>query len=249
MKDRKDEQEQCGTPLRYDARSVLADVKNGSGFYEACKREQSKRMTPQYKSFTVLVDGLKLLSFPADTLLSDDDDAFSEPVYKLNRMVKKYCLEIYGKNSDTGVVPLRKRIEELLDRLHENRKRRQNEAKTAKIPESAVKQDTVAYGNDMPPAIKHEEQTGQNPYGVSSSGAIQNGGGAMQGMPQFPETMQNIQQPPVPMTATGTMPHEIPPIEINGPMTEQQKSLLYEMLLANGCTPEEAQTEIMNLRL
>lgn len=249
MKDRKDEQEQRGNPLRYDARSVLADVKNGSGFYEACKREQSKRMAPQYKSFAVLVDGLKLLSFPEDTLLSEEDAPFSEQVHKLNRTVREYCPEIYGRNGNTGVEPLRKRFEELLEKMHEDKKRRQNEAKTEKKAESAVKHDTAASGNDMPPGMQTGTQTGQNPYGAPPSGAMQNGGALTQGIPQFPEMTQNIQHSPGPEATAGTMLQEIPPIEVDGQLTGQQKSLLYEMLLANGCTPEEAETEIMNLRL
>lgn len=156
---------------------------------------------------------------------------------RLSRMTREFCIDVYGGKESAGVYPVKKRIYDLLENLHDKKEKSKNEKRLQNERESVLNNKSGKPQSDIP-----------------SYPDIYQGGSAEQGMypPQPDSAMQ--QMSPVQQTQYPSGPYvspeamsQFPPVEVNGPLTDEQKSMLYEMLLANGCTPQEAQTQIMNL--
>lgn len=224
-----------GVAIPYDAESIVADVKSGSGFYEACKKEQARRMSSGRKSLALLSDGLKLLLPPVESS-STDDSGMSDVLKRLHRITREFLVDIYGRGDDTYPYSLKKRIYDLLEDMEyrkEKKRETENKAKEPKPygPDLSGRQPGVMAQDaglmQQPPQNYHqpvpeEETPGQIPY--------------RQG--EIPSQPQGI---------TPDMLSQLPPIEVGEKLTDEQREMLFNMLLANGCTPEEARDEIMNL--
>ncbi len=218
----------------YDAEMIIADVKNGCGFYEACRKEHSRRASPGRKSLALLAEGLKLLASPSELPVSEKST--SESMQRLRRIAGEFSTCLCGQDGPVCRNLVKKRIYGLLEDINGRGKERGGrEKETGRMPD----------GNDVragqPPrampgmtCVPPPVQGGYDPYAGGGMADPQSGVGMMQG------GMDGI--PP------GAMP-PLPPIEVGERLSGRERGLLYDMLLANGCTPQEAENGIMNLEM
>lgn len=217
----------------YDAESIVADVKGGCGFYEACRKEQAKRMSPERKSLAVLADGLKLLSLPDEPSSADNADV-PESMKRLNRVTKEFCIDIYGGKKYSELYPIRKRIGDLLDEILDRREKR-NSAKKAQKEQTPDINTGVYRQENMSPDYGFDRLSYNVPYPQSGEEQAYS-----------PAEAQNMPQRMQPGLSQEVL-SQLPPIEVGEQLTDEQRQVLFNMLVANGCTPQEAEREIMNL--